>query len=160
MAQLNTATVIGPARSFSNQLLASLPPALQQALAPSLATVHVEVKQMFHHQGEPVTDVYFPNDGVASITTMLADGATVEAATVGDEGMLGFEAFLGASPIAQGDTLLQVPGPSRTMEKMGTGAFRREIANHPVFREVMGRYTMALVSQMMHSSACNALHPV
>src|SRR4051794_20089956 len=92
MAQLNTATVIGPARSFSNQLLASLPPALQQALAPSLATVHVEVKQMFHHQGEPVTDVYFPNDGVASITTMLADGATVEAATVGDEGMLGFEA--------------------------------------------------------------------
>jgi hypothetical protein len=33
--------------------------------------------------------VYFLNGGVASITTIFTDGTTVEAAKIGDEGMLG-----------------------------------------------------------------------
>ena len=34
----------------------------------------------------------FPNGGVCSIATVLADRTTVEAATVGDQGMLGRQA--------------------------------------------------------------------
>ena len=141
-----------------NGLLASLSKETLLRLAPDLHRIPVTVKQFFHRQGQPITDVYFPNDGVASITTILSDGSMVEAATVGDEGMLGFEAIFGAGAVAQGDTLLQVPGS--TMEKLSVTAFRRELARGSELQEIMGRYAQALIAQMMHSNACNAIHQV
>ena len=76
-----------------NSLLTRLPEDVAQRLAPDLTTVPVKVKQIFHRQGEPIAYVYFPNDGVSSITTVLSTGELVESAAVGDEGMLGIEAI-------------------------------------------------------------------
>jgi CRP-like cAMP-binding protein len=70
-------------------------------LLPDLTTIPIRTKQVLHKQGEPIRQVYFPNGGVCSITTVLSDGTTVEAATVGDEGMLGVEAFLTDDAIAR-----------------------------------------------------------
>jgi len=38
--------------------------------------------------------------------------------------------------------------------------FREELARHGAFHELMGRYTQVVISQMMQSTACNALHQV
>jgi hypothetical protein len=46
--------------------------------------------------------VYFKNGGVFSVTTVLPDGTSVEAAAIGDEGMLGIEAFLSDDAVAPG----------------------------------------------------------
>ena len=43
------------------------------------------------------------------------DGTTVEAATVGDEGMLGIEAFLSADAVAPGEAFMQVPDTNAEM---------------------------------------------
>jgi CRP-like cAMP-binding protein len=141
-----------------NQLLAGLPLDDFRKLQPHLKTVPIRARQMLHKNGEPMAVVYFLNGGVASITTVLADGTMVEAATVGDEGMLGIEAVLSAEAIAPGDTLIQVPDTSA--EVMRIADFRRQLADRPVFRELMGRYTQTVIAQMMQSTACNALHPV
>ena len=63
-------------------------------MLPGLTVIPIPTKKVLQKQGEPIRYVYFPNGGVCSITTVLTDGTTVEAATVGDEGMLGVEAFL------------------------------------------------------------------
>jgi CRP-like cAMP-binding protein len=102
--------------------------------------------------------VYFPNGGVVSITTVLPDGTTVEAATVGDEGMLGIEAFLREDAIAPGETLMQVPDTNG--ERLSVEAFRREVARHGALHDIMGRYTQVVLAQMMQTTACNALHDV
>jgi CRP-like cAMP-binding protein len=95
-----------------NRLLARLPVADFNRLRPHLTTIPVHAREVFHTAGEPFHRVYFLNGGVGSITTTLSDGAVVEVATVGDEGMLGIEAFLSDRPVAQGDTLMQVPDTS------------------------------------------------
>src|SRR2546427_11638057 len=77
-----------------NRLLAALPTDDFLRLAPLLTRVPVRVKQVLHKSGEPLRIVYFLNGGVASVTTILTDGTTGEAATVGDEGMVGAEAFM------------------------------------------------------------------
>jgi len=141
-----------------NRLLAALPADDFRRLSPFLETVPIRVKQVLHKSGEPVRRVYFLNGGVASITTALADGTTVEAATVGDEGMLGVEAFLSANAIAPGETLIQVPDTDA--ETMNVEDFRREIERQAAFRELIGRYTQVVIAQMMQSTACNALHHV
>lgn len=141
-----------------NQLLASLPEADFLQILPYLTTVPTRVKQVLHKCGEPLRQVFFPNGGVASITTVLLDGTTVEAATVGDEGMVGIEAFLSADAIAPGETLMQVPDTNAEM--MSVADFRREIGERAAFHDLMGRYTQVVIAQMMQSTACNALHHV
>jgi CRP-like cAMP-binding protein len=116
------------------------------------------VKQTLYREGETMGHVYFPNGGVVSITTVLASGVMVEAATVGDEGMVGIEAFFGDDPVSPGETMVQVPDTSAEM--LSTAAFRRELARQGVLQALIGRHAQAVVAQMMHAAACNALHPV
>jgi hypothetical protein len=110
-----------------NRLLAALPPDDFRRLLPFLKTVPIRLKQMLHKNGEPLRSVYFLNGGVASITTTLMDGTMVEAATVGNEGMVGIEAFLSVDAVAPGDALIQVPDTSAEM--LGVEDFRRQIGD-------------------------------
>jgi len=123
-----------------------------------LKTVPIRLKQILHKDGEPLKTVYFLNGGVASITTVLSDGTTVEAATVGDEGMLGVEVFLDATAVAAGETLIQVPDTSA--ETMSVEDFRNAVGEPGAFRDLVGRYIHVVIAQMMQSTACNALHDV
>jgi len=141
-----------------NRLLAKLPATDFRRLLPDLTTMTVRPKQYLYKVGEPVHDVYFPNGGVFSITTALPNGTMVEAATVGDEGMLGIEAFFGDNAVATGDTLLQVPDTD--VVKISVSAFRGEITNGGALHKLMGQYAQTVFAQMMQSTACNALHQV
>ncbi|MGH9411094.1 MAG: Crp/Fnr family transcriptional regulator [Vicinamibacterales bacterium] len=142
----------------NNRLLASLPDADFLRISPYLHTIPVRLKQVLHKTGDPLRAVYFPNGGVASITTRLLDGTSVEAATVGDEGMIGIEAFLSVDATAPGDALIQVPDTSAEM--MSVEDFRREIGDGGAFHDLIGRYVQVVIAQMMQSTACNALHQV
>ena len=102
--------------------------------------------------------MYFINGGVVSITTTLADGTMVEAATVGDEGMVGIAAFSSDSPVSPGDAMLQVPDGDVTT--LSVERFRRELRQQGALHQVLGRYTEVVIAQMMRSTACNALHQV
>jgi CRP-like cAMP-binding protein len=141
-----------------NRLLAALPADEFRRIFPHLKTIPIHVKQVLQKNGEPLNTVYFLNGGVASITTALSDGTTVEAATIGDEGMLGIEAFLSVDAVAPGETLIQVPDTSA--ETMSVENFRRVVAEPGAFRDLVGRYTQVVIAQMMQSTACNALHHV
>jgi CRP-like cAMP-binding protein len=141
-----------------NQLLAALPVDDYQRLRPHLRTIPIRAKQVFHTAGELFDTVFFLNGGVASITTMMADGSMIESATIGNEGLVGIEAFLTDRPTATGQALLQVPDTDA--EVLSVEHFRREVAEHGAFARLMGRYAEVVVAQMMQSAACNALHQV
>jgi CRP-like cAMP-binding protein len=141
-----------------NRLLAALPADDFRRLLPYLKTVPIRLKQVLHQNGEPLRAVYFPNGGVASITTPLLDGTMVEAATIGDEGMVGIEAFFSDHPVAPGDALMQVPDTNAEM--MSIQDFRREIGEHGAFHDLIGRYIQVVIAQMMQTTACNVMHPV
>jgi CRP-like cAMP-binding protein len=107
--------------------------------------------------GTPVTDVYFPNGGVFSVTNRMRDGALVEVATVGVEGMLGIGVFLGDRAGA-GRMFQQVsdgPFPSMSVRR-----FLKESATPGPFHDVLALYAQANLLQIMQGTACNALHDV
>jgi CRP-like cAMP-binding protein len=141
-----------------NRLLAALPDDVFRRVAPYLTTVPIRLRQGLYKAGEPLRDVYFPNGGVASITTTLLDGTTMEAATVGDEGMVGIEAFLTAHAIAPGDAQIQVPDTNA--EKMRVQDFRREATPPGAFHDLIARYTQIVIAQMMQTVVCTAMHEV
>jgi len=140
-----------------NKLLASLPRAEFDRLRPHLRTIPTKVRQVLHPVNEPVRQVYFLNGGVASMTTVMNDGAMVEIATVGDEGLVGINAFFGGSMLS-GETMMQVPDTSA--EVLSVDAFQRELARGGAFHECVHRYSQGLLMLIMQSTGCMALHPV
>jgi CRP-like cAMP-binding protein len=140
-----------------NRLLAALPAVAYKRILKHLRLKTVAVGATLQDQDTPVTDVYFPNGGVFSITNRMRDGALVEVATVGSEGMLGIGVFLGDRRGA-GRTFQQVP--NGRVPALAVGRFERETARPGPFRDVVGLYAQANLLQVMQCTACNALHDV
>src|SRR4051812_8710602 len=78
-----------------NRLLAVLPSAHYDQMVSHLQMMAVTTGDTLQKHGTRITKVYFPNGGVFSVTNEMRDGAQVEVATVGREGMLGIGAFFG-----------------------------------------------------------------
>jgi hypothetical protein len=140
-----------------NRLLAALPAADYARIQKHLHMTTAVIGRPLQAHGTPVTEVYFPNGGVFSVTNQMRDGALVEVATVGIEGMLGIGVFLGDRAGA-GRTFQQVPnGP---LASMTVRRFLQESAAPGPFRDVLALYAQANLLQIMQGTACNALHGV
>ena len=125
------------------------------AICKDIRMVAVSVGDTLLENGIAVTHVYFPNTGVYSITNEMKDGSLVEVATVGFEGMLGVNVFLG-DMLGAGRALLQVPnGP---LPKMAVGRFLKLTTESAPFRTAVSYYLQANMLAMMQGTACNALH--
>ena len=140
-----------------NRLLAALPAADYARIIPSLVVVPLKLKAILHKPGEPIRDVYFPGGGFCSMLTVLEDGAMVEIATVGREGMVGVSAVLDGAPVT---SAAMVQGETDTCYRMAVDAFRREIDRHDAFYELTAHYAQALFGFVAQSTACNAVHSV
>jgi CRP-like cAMP-binding protein len=142
---------------LQNQLLAALSTVEYNRMARHLRLRSTLVGDTLHAPGARIDDVYFPNDGVYSVTSQMRNGGLVEVATVGREGMLGVGVFLG-DRAASGRTLHQVPDGQ--VVALAVAPFLKETTNGGSFRELMALYAQATLLQTMQGTACNALHDV
>jgi CRP-like cAMP-binding protein len=116
------------------------------------------LKERLLEPGSAIGSVYFPLTAVVSLLTVMDDGSGVEIATVGNEGMVGVPAFLGASTLNDRDMVqVQVPG---TVLRLDTSSFLGEASDGRAFRGVIERYVQAFVRQVSQQVACNGLHSV
>ena len=80
-----------------NHLLAALPVKVYRRLLPHLESVSLPLMEILYESGEPINDVYFPNEGLISLLVIMADGSPREVGLIGNEGMLGIAVALGRS---------------------------------------------------------------
>ena len=139
-----------------NHLLSMLPHESLARLQPHLEPVAVTFKQAIYASNEPISHVYFPCSAVFSLILALEGGAVVEIATVGNEGMLGVPAFLGAGSFP-GEVFCQIPGRAL---RMPTEVLLRETATGGPLHDVLQRYTQALMNLISQSAACNRAHAI
>ncbi|BAZ13703.1 cyclic nucleotide-binding protein [Calothrix sp. NIES-4071] len=139
-----------------NRLLAALPEEEYERLLPHFELVSLELKQMLYVPNESIEYIYFPNNGVVSMLTLMENGEAIEVATVGNEGMVGLPIFLGANTMP-GEAFSQVPGSAMQMK---ASVFRREVTPETVIYGLLQRYTQALFNQIAQSAACNRLHSI
>ncbi|KAI3597200.1 cAMP-binding protein (plasmid) [Cupriavidus necator H850] len=79
----------------SNHLLAALPAADWERLAPHLALVELPLGHVVYESGDQLGSVYFPTNSIISLLYVMEDGASAEIAIVGNEGMVGIAIFMG-----------------------------------------------------------------
>src|SRR5437660_1065866 len=102
-------------RPVENRVLAQLPPQEYKRLLPHLEPVALEFKQVLCEPGETIEHAYFPLSGVVSHLAHAGARANVEVAMIGNEGMVGCRAFLGADTCST-QTLVQIPGRALRMK--------------------------------------------
>jgi CRP-like cAMP-binding protein len=144
-----------PARA--NHLLELLPDGERLRLESSMQRIPIEPHDMLYEPGEPMENVYFPLWGVVSLMTPLEDGSAVETAVVGNEGMVGVQAFLGGGSIGNAQAMGQIPGETL---RMNADHFRAELDGGGKLRQVMFSYSQALFTQISQGVACNGVHSI
>jgi len=136
-----------------NRLLTALPSADRDELFGLVRKITLPVKTVLFEPGAAIDALYFPTDGVISLVTPLHDGAIVEVATIGNEGVVGVPVVpLGGLAVR---AISQVAGHSLRIE---TTQFLSLFDRSRAFQALVERYTQALFGQISQAAACNRLH--
>jgi CRP-like cAMP-binding protein len=143
-------------RPVRNFLLASLSVRELASVWPSLEQVTLVVRHPLFEPETPIRHVYFPETAVVSFVSELREGGIIEVGTAGCEGMAGLPIFLGEDR-ASVRAFIQVPG---TALRMDAERFARLAGVAGPFHQTMMRYTLAFLTQVSQTAACNGAHLV
>ena len=141
-------------RQSVNQLLNSLEPGAFERIAKKLTRVTLHSKEVAYKANEPIDHVLFPENAVVCLMTVMSNGDTIEAATVGREGASWISASVGA-PSMPCETIVVIEG---TALSLPIADLERELKENGHFRDVLTEYSHALLIATMRTSACNGLH--
>lgn len=137
-----------------NQLLASLPPEVAEALRPRTEAVQLAAGAMLYEAGSVLRHVHFPVTAVVSLVSPLQDGAGAEVAVVGSEGVVGVCAFMGGGE-ALSSAVVQRPGRAW---RMGARDIADAARDHEAVMQQLLRYTQALFAHIAQTSVCHRHH--
>ena len=140
-----------------NQLLSVLPVAAFEVLLPWLETVDLVQGESLFEPGDNVAHAFFPlNATTVGLVLPMADGRSVEATTIGREGVIGGIVSLGNAPaFARG--LVQVPGQAARIPIARLETTKRA---EPGLHDILARYADCLTAQVLQSVACATVHPL
>jgi len=145
---------VSPTTLTRNRVLAALPEAEYAMIAEELERVDLETKQVLFDVDRPIDRVYFPETVVVSVLSVMADGTSVETATIGWEGIVGLPVFHGTDRTSA-QAFIQIPG---TALRMTADALRTALQRAPGLTRALHHYTQALFTLVAQSSACNRVH--
>ena len=127
-----------------NRLLAALPSGEYKRLLPDLESIYLPHKQVIYEPYDPIKYVYFPTDAVMSLINLMENGAGVEVATVGNEGMVDISVFL-AGDRSVNQAVAQIPGNAVRM--------KAEVFNHKV------HHTSTSLGETKNCCGCRGANP-
>jgi CRP-like cAMP-binding protein len=141
---------------MGNRLLAALPPADFDLLAPYLRKVSLEQDAVLSRSGDLIEHIHFPDSGAISFMLDMPNGQTVATALIGREGVTGMLSVLESanSPVT---AVVRVAGVASRIPALRFHAAFRESG---AIRHAVQTHVRALLMQFQHVAACNALHSV
>lgn len=144
-----------PAR-IRNRLLASLSPADFAELADDFQLVGLAKSQVIYDVGASLDYIYFIEEGLTSVLTIMEDGASSEVGMVGAEGLIGVSALLGGTASAQ-QVIVQLPGAAL---RITVAACKAAFESNPRIRAVLLRFIEYLLNLSSQIAGCNRLHSI
>ena len=146
----------GDGNKTGNLILLALPQQEHKQIFPSLEFVRLKLHQVLHEAGEVIKSVYFLNDGLGSVLTVMPDGKSVEVGLIGKEGFVGLPVVFGfkTSP------LRVVIQSDATAYRVDVPTLLKILPECPELAAHLQRFAMVLAMQSTQLAACNRLHDV
>ena len=139
-----------------NGVLAALPTKELKAVVPHLEEVELNFGEVIAGPEKPIKSAFFMTKGVASLIVNLANGSSIEVASVGRESLVGAGGLL-RLPREPHTTLIQAQGSAY---KIDIGSLQKLFHSCPHLREAILRNLYIQSSQMAQTAACNRVHEV
>ncbi|MGK2952616.1 MAG: Crp/Fnr family transcriptional regulator [Thiobacillus sp.] len=139
-----------------NHLLAALPTAEFESLAPHLELVELRLGEMLYEPGSQLKYAYFPTTAIVSLHYVMESGASSESAGAGNEGVVGVSLFMGGDTTSS-SAVVQTAGYAYRLESR---KLMQEFNCGGLFQRLLLRYTQALMTQISQTTACNRHHSV
>src|SRR5262245_65376532 len=121
------------------RLLKALPQKEFRTLASQLKLVTLTQDTVLYEAGEPISEIFFPDEAIVSCLSGTADGATLEVCVIGNEGVAGIDWVLGESTAFR--AVVQLPGRAYSI---GHDVLRREFKRCDGLHIVLLYYANAL----------------
>jgi CRP-like cAMP-binding protein len=138
-----------------NHLLSVLPRTDRERIMERGHRRALKLRQVLHPAHGAVTHAHFPLTGMVSLVAKSADGAAaVEIGVVGNEGLVGMPLFLGSGTTPT-EAICKVQGETLSLPAV---VFEQELEASRTLRQLLRRYTQALISQVSQSVVCNTAH--
>ena len=147
-----------PAHSapIRNRLIERLPRLRRAGLIAGCERVQLGAREILGARGEEMRSVYFPTGSSISSLVPVDAAFPPEVMLAGSEGFYGIAVALGMT-ISPVHALVQEPGSAW---RMGSVAFRRELARTPALRDIIDRYVFVTMAQLMRNAGCSHFHVV
>ena len=139
-----------------NRLLAELGDALLERWLPYLEHVEMPLGQVLCVSGRAHDHAYFPTTAIVSLMYVTSTGASTETTVVGNEGVVGISLFLRGSTTL-GQAVVQTAGHGY---RMRAHMLRSETDSAGPVLTLLLRYTLAMMTQVSQTAACNRYHSV
>ena len=140
--------------TVENHLIEILPRKDRLRLLAICEPIHLRLAEVLCEPGKPTRHVYFPTDGFISLVALVDGSPGVEVGMVGREGMLGAQLALGVVT-APFRAVVQGEGAAW---RIGTAAFRRELAASKALQRGLNRYLYVMLAQQTASAGCLRFH--
>ena len=140
-----------------NVLLDALPRDLHSALEPQFQQVTIPRGTVLHEPGSTIRHLYFPLTCIVSIVITTRDGKTVETGIAGNREMVGVNAFMGGAETTQTRYVVQIPGDAI---QVPSAPLLEAFDTNKDVRDILLKYTQAMIAQISQNAVCNRLHAV
>jgi CRP-like cAMP-binding protein len=141
---------------LKNHLLELLQPSDAKLLAPHLKPAKFEQHEILFEAERQIRHVYFPTTAVVSLVVTLSTGEMVEAAMVGNDGVVGAAAALDGKT-ALSRAIIQLGGEIIVCD---TDALKSTALQSPKLLALLIRHEQTVYAQAQQSAACFATHQV
>lgn len=138
----------------ANRLISALSREDIDHILPELQPVSWSIKKVVYEVGDPIDDVYFIEQGIASVLTVMADRTASEVGMIGLDGMVGASALLGAARAAQ-QVIVQIPG---TALRMNAARCKVAFDERIGVRAVVLRFVNGFTNLSAQTAGCNLRH--
>jgi len=139
-----------------SRILAALPPSEFARIQPQLERVYLEKGKLVYLTGDRIRYVYFPVDGLLSLTSATETGSTVEVAMVGNEGAVGLPVILKKGMMSY-EVSVQIPVDAFRIK---AEVLQEEFDRGERLQAHMLAYTHVLMAQIAQLSICNRFHTI
>jgi CRP-like cAMP-binding protein len=140
----------------NNFLLGSLHDDDLVRIAPKLEKVELELGAVLYESGEKMDHIFFPTTAIISMLYIMENGGTAEIGVVGNDGVVGISLFLGGETTTS-RAIVQSAGE---LLRMKAKDLKSEFKKDERFRELLLRYTQAILTQISQTAVCNRLHSI
>lgn len=139
-----------------NQILAALPEEEYQRIALELTTVDLPLGKVLYETLDEIETVYFPNQAIISLVSVLESGTTTEVGIIGRSSLLGLSVVLGGNR-SQHRAIVQLPG---SLVKVSASTIKNEFFRGGKLQELLLLSAEHRIREVSQLAVCNRHHTI